>query len=289
MRDNEITGEQLRRKYQMSKVILKSRTFLILIILVKLFFISTVPIQGQGPTKAFGELAKIAKAYNIEIVTTDLNFPVKTSYGAIDGKQAHRRDLENYISLFASEFTLYPLTLVKQSQLKRIVLCNELYFAGQRRNAIPDFEHDTLYLDVSRGSYNKSYLRKVMHHEFFHIIDYRDDGDLYQDEQWSALNPPGFRYGSGGENAQNLRDTSVLTDKFPGFLNHYSTTGVEEDKAEMFANLIVAHAYVEGRIQKDAVLREKLKLLEKLLLRFCPEMNGEFWNKISRRNVSILK
>lgn len=177
---------------------------------------------------------------------------------------------------------------MKQSQLKRVVLCNELYFAGQRRNAVPDFEHDTLYLDVSRGSYNKSYLRKVMHHEFFHIIDYRDDGDLYQDEQWSALNPPGFKYGSGGDNAQDLRDTSVFTDKFPGFLNHYSTTGVEEDKAEMFANLIVAHAYVEGRIQKDAVLREKLKLLEKLLLRFCPDMNGEFWNKISRRNIAVL-
>lgn len=105
MRDNEITGEQLRRKYQMSKVILKSRTFLILIILVKLFFVGTVPIKGQMPTKAFGELAKMAKAYNIEIVTTDLNFPVKTSYGAIDGKQADRRHLENYISLFVSEFT----------------------------------------------------------------------------------------------------------------------------------------------------------------------------------------
>lgn len=266
----------------MSRLILKSRNFLILVLLIKLCFIGTVPVQGQAPTN-LGTLAKIAKAYNIEIVTADLHFPVKTTHGAIDGKQVGSRDLENYISLFASEFTLYPLTLVKKSQLKRVVLCNELYFAGQRRNAIPDFEHDTLYLDVSRGSYNKSYLRKVIHHEFFHIIDYRDDWNL-KDEQWSALNSPGFKYGSGGQNAQDQRDASVLTDKFPGFLNYYSTTGVEEDKAEMFANLIVDHAYVEGRIRKDAVLGEKVKLLQKLLLGFCPDMNGEFWKKIWRRS-----
>ncbi len=62
-----------------------------------------------------------------------------------------------------------------------VVRARELTFAGQRRNAIPDFEHDTLYLDVSRGAYSKSYFRKVIHHEFFHIIDYRDDGSLYND------------------------------------------------------------------------------------------------------------
>ena len=109
-----------------------------------------------------------------------------------------------------------------------MVLCKELSFAGQRRNAIPDCEHETLYLDVSRGSYSKTYLRGVIHHEFFHIIDFRDDGSVYQDKRWKALNPEKFRYGSGGRTVQDLAKTSVLTDKYPGFLNHYSTTGVEE-------------------------------------------------------------
>lgn len=267
----------------MRKVIMKSSNFLIFILLIKLFFINPVPIQGRVPANASGELARIAKDYNIEIVTAGLSFPVKTLYGDINGKQASGKSLGNYITLFAPEFTVYPLSLVKRSQLKRVVLCDELYFAGQRRNAIPDFEHDTLYLDVSRGSYNKPYLRKVMHHEFFHIIDYRDDGDLYRDERWSSLNPSGFRYGSGGVNAQDLPYTSVLTDRFPGFLNHYSTTGVEEDKAEVFANLIVDHAYVGGRIRSDAVLRKKVKLLQQLLARFCPDMNSAFWEKLRQR------
>ena len=267
----------------MSKIIPRPRGFLMLILLIKLFLISTAPVQGQVSKDAFGELAKIAKVYNIEIVATGLEFPVNNPYGVIDGKEAKRKDLENYIGLFATEFTLYPTSLVKRTQLQRVVLCTDLYFAGQRRNAIPDFEHDTLYLDVSRGAYSKPYLRKVIHHEFFHIIDYFDDGDLYKDERWSALNPKAFKYGSGGINTQDLQDTSVLTDKFPGFLNHYSTTGVEEDKAEMFANLIVDHGYVGWRIQKDAVLRAKVKMLQELLIKFCPDMNNEFWETAWQR------
>ena len=236
--------------------------------------------QDPVPTGAFPELAKIAKTYHIEIVTMDPGFPVKSTYGMIDGKPADKKELENYISLFAPEFTLYPLALVKRSQMKRVVLCINLAFAGQRRNAIPDFEHNTLYLEVSRGSYSKSYLRKVIHHEFFHIVDYRDDGSLDKDERWSSLNPSSFKYGSGGINAQDMLFSSILTDKYPGFLNYYSTTGVEEDKAEVFANLIVDNAYVENKIKNDAVLRVKVKMMQQLLRSFCPDVNAAFWKRV---------
>jgi hypothetical protein len=238
--------------------------------------------QGQVPTGAFIELAKIEKAYHIEIVTTNPGFPVKNTYGMIDGKPADRRELENYIGLFAQEFTLYPLAFVKRSQMKRVVLCIDLAFAGQRRNAVPDFEHDTLYLEVSRGSFSNAYMRKVLHHEFFHIVDWRDDGSLYKDARWASLNASSFKYGSGGINAQGLGYSSVFTDKFPGFLNYYSTTGVEEDKAEVFANLIVEPVYVENKIKNDAVLRAKVKLMQKLLRSFCPDVNPAFWKKVRR-------
>ena len=95
-----------------------------------------------------------------------------------------------------------------------------------------------------RGGYDRLYLCRVLHHEFFHIIDYRDDGDVYEDKAWAALNRPGFHYGTGGKNAQHVASARELTEKFPGFLNYYATTGVEEDKAEVFANLIVDPAYV---------------------------------------------
>lgn len=226
------------------------------------------------------ELDRVAKAYRIQIVTASPSFPVRSTHGIIDGRGAEQKALDDYAPLFAAEFSLYPPDYVKRSQLRRIVLSSELSFAGQRRNAIPDYEHNTLYLDVSRGAYSKPYLRKVIHHEFFHIVDWRDDGSVYSDPQWASLNPSQFRYGRGGRNAQELATTSVLTDRFPGFLNHYSTTGVEEDKAEILANLIVDPGYVDARAGKDPVLMAKVERMRELLATFSPDMNDAFWAKV---------
>ncbi len=130
---------------------------------------------------------------------------------------------------------------------------------------------------MSRGSSSKNYLRKVIHHEFYHIIDFYDDGHLYQDERWAALNSRDFKYGTGGRNAQGDKATSVFADKYPGFLNHYSTTGVEEDKAEIFANLIVDTAHVEARADKDEVIRLKAERMKALVSDFCPAVDNKFW------------
>lgn len=269
-----------RRRCRVRGVVPKSRQFSAILILPALLFCSTARGQSDEPAAFRGDLDKIAKIYKIGVVTADLSFPVKTTHGTIDGKNADGKELQDYTSLFALEFALYPPELVQGAQLKRVVLCSNLAFDGQRRNAIPDFEHDTLYLDVNRGTHNRSYLRKVIHHEFFHIIDYHDDGSVYADERWKTLNQATFKYGSGGRAAQDLQGTSVLTTKFPGFLNHYSTTAVEEDKAEVFANLIVDHAYVEDVAMKDRVLNSKVKRMKELLAKFCPEMNDKVWEKV---------
>jgi len=227
------------------------------------------------------DLEEVARQYQIEMITTDVGYPVKTYHGPIAGRAAEEKALQVYIPLFVPEFTLYPPELVKRSGLKRVVLCGDLAFDGQRRNAIPDYEHDTLYLDVARGAYDKNYLRKVIHHEFFHVIDYRDDGLVYEDKDWKKLNPPRFQYGEGGRFAQDKPTTSLLNEDEPGFLNHYSTTGVEEDKAELFANLIVEPSYIETRIKKDKVLETKVNRMKKLLADFTPEMNDPFWSKVN--------
>ena len=228
---------------------------------------------------ANAELARISKKFGVDIVAAKPVFPVKSWYGRITGKPADAAEIDRYAPLFMREFDLYPADLVRRARLKRVVLCKALCFAGQLRAAIPDFEHNTLYLDVVRGGRNPLYLCKVLHHEFFHIIDYRDDGHLYEDARWSSLNRLGFKYGTGGKNAQKISTASLLTDKFPGFLNYYSTTGVEEDKAELFANLVVNSAYVEGRAKTDQVIKKKVQALRELAARFCSDVNDQFWER----------
>ncbi len=238
---------------------------------------------GFGQYAADDKLAAlqaVAAKFDIEIVTSNAEFPVRTTHGFIHGKAIDRDALAVYQPLFSSEFSRYPKQLVTATKLRKVVLCEDLSFDGQRRNAVPDFEHNTLYLEAKRGSYSPVYQRKVIHHEFFHMIDFADDWKLYEDSDWTKLNSTDFRYGSGGRNAQDNASTSVLTDRYPGFLNHYSTTGVEEDKAEVFANLMVEPQRVLSRANSDPVLRNKVAAMKKLLEKFCEELNSEFWSKI---------
>lgn len=149
-------------------------------------------------------------------------------------------------------------------------------------------EHDTLYLDVLSRPYTDN-LSNALHHELFHILDIWQNN--YQpDERWVALNQDGFKYssgypfgyGGGGASVQNFTRYSIQTDKFPGFLNEYSTMAAEEDKAEVFAHLLMNTAYVEERMKADVVLRAKVKRMKELVADFCPDAGAAFWEKAKR-------
>jgi Putative zinc-binding metallo-peptidase len=221
----------------------------------------------------------IEQKYGVELVLGDYTYPVVTSSGLIRGTNARKVDVDRYHEIFSREFVLYPREFVHRSRLKRIVLCSDLSFEGQKRSAVPDLSNNTLYLDVIAGNFNLDYQRRAIHHDFFHMIDYQDDGLLYTDEQWAKLNSPGFHYGTGG--ARMLGDASSGVQwNSPGFLNKYSTSGVEEDKAELFAHMMTDCAAVEERAATDKVIHSKMAAMKALLAKFSPDLNVDFWSEL---------
>ncbi|MBI3862539.1 MAG: hypothetical protein HY290_11665 [Planctomycetia bacterium] len=239
---------------------------------------------ATGSSPAADLVAELSQKYSLELVLADPQFPVRTFHGPITGRPAPQAEKQSFLPIFIAEWNLYPVELIKATRLRRIILCEELAFQGQRRFSIPDFEHDDLYFDVVRGRHSESYVRKCIHHEFFHIIDYRDDGQLYADASWAALLPPETRYGTGGKNVQNDPTVSLLDASIAGFLNKYSMSGVEEDKAEIFANMVVDHDTVAARAETDPIIAEKARRMAELLKTFCPQMDENFWTAAQRLN-----
>lgn len=227
-------------------------------------------------------VTRLAKKYSLAITWKKPVFPVATPHGAITGKTASAEEIARYVRFLVPEFSLYPTALVAKTRLRGIVLCKELAFAGQKRTAVPDFSGLVLYLDVVGGQGNASYQRRVIHHEYYHFIDWLDDGDLYRDSGWTALNSPEFRYSSGGKRAQNDSSMSLVTKDFPGFLTKYSRTGVEEDKAELFALLVVRSELVEARVKTDAILKKKVERLKETLQAYCPAVGRTFWRGVRK-------
>jgi hypothetical protein len=231
---------------------------------------------------AIPDIHQVAKKYDLEIVTTTPEFPVKLRTGVIDGAEAAKADVESYIPIFAFEWSLYPADLVKRTGLRKVVLCQKLSFEKQLRTAVPDFENNVLYLDVARGRKDEQYVRKVIHHEFFHIIDLRDDGMLYVDERWSNLNPPQFKYGPGGAKLQSDPSVTTTGKDAPGFLNRYAAAGVEEDKAEVFAHMIVEPKMIAERAKKDKYIQAKVERMKELLAQFSPRTDKTFWEAVEK-------
>lgn len=242
---------------------------------------------GRGADKP--DLAAIGKKYGLSIVTETPKFPVEMRTGTINGAEASKKDVDSYTAIFAVEWSLYPREVIERTRLKRIVFCKDLSFAKQLRTAVPDFEHDTLYLDVARGREDDGYVRKVIHHEFFHIIDLRDDGKLYEDERWSKLNPPDFKYGKGGAALQNDPTVTTTGRDAPGFLNRYAASGVEEDKAEVFAHMMVEPKAMADRAKMDKYMRAKMERMKELLADFTPKADGAFWTRVEKARTASTK
>ncbi len=261
------------------------------IVLIGLLFID----DSAKPKPSFRErigsellmqIEQLEVDYGFDLVLDQARFPKQGifSYG-IRGKETTPSALQEYLPMFIAEWRLYPASLVRKTGLKKVVLGREFTLRGERRNryAIPDYHYDAMFYDV-RNSFGiatwKAYVLSVVHHEFFHFIDHKDDGIVYGDDEWKKLNPPEFKYGKGGSTVQSDASQGLITNQYRGFLSLYSQSGVEEDKAEVFRCLMVNLRETEARAEDDPVLARKIELMKALLFRFCPEMDEAYWQRL---------
>jgi hypothetical protein len=252
-------------------------------LVVSIFLLGPVCGSATAQKKATPpNLEELGRKYELDLVTQSPRFPIQIRTGIIDGAEANQADIASYLAIFAFEWNLYPPDLVKRTGLKKIVFCQKLAYEKQLRTGIPDFENNVLYLDVTRGRHDDLYVRKVIHHEFFHIIDLRDDGKLYEDERWSSINPARFKYGPGGAKLQNDPTVTTTGKDEPGFLNRYATAGVEEDKAEVFAHMIVEPKRIAERATRDRYMQAKVERMTELLAAFSSEVDKTFWDTIEK-------
>jgi hypothetical protein len=140
-----------------------------------------------------------------------------------------------------------------------------------------------MYYDAARASYSPSYQRATIHHEFYHMIDWKDDQRVYEDEAWGGLNRAGFAYGRRHVRGVDRSLWGRLDESLDGFLNRYSMTGVQEDKAEIFCYLIFKPEMMAERARADAVVARKVEAMKKLVGRFAPEVEESFWSSASTR------
>ena len=127
-----------------------------------------------------------------------------------------------------------------------------------------------------------TYARTVLHHELFHFFEAKN-GSLYQkDLSWMRFNPKEFCYGEGGYKNRKYKRLEKKYEKY--FVNEYSQSGIEEDKAEIFRWMITTNTgRVDLIIKKKYPLIKKCNMIKQILNDFDDkgfhQEKGNFWEK----------
>ncbi len=234
----------------------------------------TLPDGSHPPSSE--DLQSLAENYGIEIC-----WEVEKNKEGISHLPAGLAELPRARELIYSELSIYSPAVIKESRLERIVLCSSLVANNADARGAMVAQEGSLYLDV-RLIEMWTRVRRTFHHELFHCIDYRDDLWKYADPDWEKLNEEGFKY--------SRKKFSGKADLFVhrlGFMTNYSMTAVHEDKAELYAHMIVYYNHVLGRSERDPILKKKVARMQELLKHFSIEFNQSFWDSRSLAAIPL--
>ena len=207
---------------------------------------------------------------HVELLVAKRSFDLRLGNGPLTGNQPDPALVARARQIISSELDRYPRSFLEQSQLRRVLLCQSLHERGQAIPSLPNYA-SSLLLDVDAPA---SYLKRLLHHEVYHFVDFADDEQLSQDPEWEALNDRWFVYGSGGRFMRDP-DSARFTDRIPGFVSKYATSAVEEDKAEVFALMMVEPETLERMAMRDPVVANKLRAIERRIALFSPELGAQ--------------
>lgn len=233
-------------------------------------------------------LPQLSEYYGIELTTNTKNIP-PTSWGLqyTPITVGDEQKLSSYLSLFEQEFSKMPPELLTLSNLKSVVFVKDMSVVEQPRAAVPDYLNEVLYYDINVKS--AAYARRVIHHEFYHMLEQELFGSAYYiDPDWTILNNSTFSYGNGGAFSRK-GSLSGYDHPITGFINGYAMSGIEEDKAEIWTILWLDYNWqkVYPMLKADCVLISKINQLINQMAERTEALPVSFWH--ARFNPYLLK
>lgn len=251
---------------------------------------SSPPIQAEQADSQVhadfrGLLAEVARRQRVDVVWTGGPYRYSYEWGGGSAEDPSEDDVARVAALIVRELRQYPDGFLRRAGVNGIVLVRDLFVKedGGARGAAAYIFENRLFLDVPLAdrAIQAGTRVRFIHHLIWHWLDERA-GTMWKDPEWEALNPPNFEYGvySRGGVHETRAGSGALSIDYPGFLNLYSTGNLPDDKAEVYAYLMVIHSWVGDRSRQDQYLRRKVAVIKARLAALDPNFDDDFWNRI---------
>jgi len=175
-------------------------------------------------------LQSLSRRLNVRLTAITAPISMKSGKHQISLKPADTKYLNFYIPKFIAELLKYPPEVISDIGLKEVMIGSSLFLDQHACGGMQSKYLHMLFFDCRYVSLDQ-WTRAIIHHEMFHLIDWKD-GVIKQDAEWEKLNSSEFSYGSGGwsMHSESNGTATLLDSNLHGFLNRYSMSGLEEAK-----------------------------------------------------------
>jgi hypothetical protein len=231
--------------------------------------------QGFQPLDGLEAAAALRSSLGVELLAASRAFRLDLLTGPLTGSPPDEATVRAVSELVRAELSRYPRAFFGASRLRRVILCADLHEGSLAIPSLPNY-HATLLLDVGSSS---EFLKRLLHHELFHFVDYADDDQLQRDPEWEKLNDHFFSYGSGGRFLREPGSARFEPDG-RGFVSKYSRSALEEDKAEIFAFLMTKPRAMAELAERDRVVATKILRVKSQVIRLLPALDERFWTTL---------
>jgi hypothetical protein len=177
--------------------------------------------------------------------------------------------LLDYMAILQCELNKIPKQTAINSGLKYICLIKNLSHDGGIR-ATGFANYNFMFLDCFAP--NNDEKRHIIHHEFFHILDKKYNGNniIEDDPLWSSLNSEDFKYKKNYNAKIKISRwySGYIDHPQKGFVNEYAMTYPGEDKAEIYAALCMPdqEKTLDEWSKSDEILARKIRYIRKFCL-----------------------
>ena len=202
-----------------------------------------------------------------------------------------RLELEKLNALLA----VYPEGFLKQaasgteSGVLRICLVRGIQGTPEsgnmeRTNGIQYWIEENPYVALCVGRTDE----KLVHHQLFHAIETKvfSDSQLYY--EWDALNPKGFSYDYNFDLWQTREETKYLEGKNRAFIDSFSMTFPNEDRARIMEYAITADN--ESCFESDSMQKKLLQLCRGIRKAFGLEKSEDVypWEQYLEESIAYV-
>jgi hypothetical protein len=188
-----------------------------------------------------------------------------------------------FVRMLREELDMYPDAIVSRLGFGNIYILDEFTYrdvklAGQSFSWIPkpavayglnSFKPD----DVA----SRAFFSRTTHHEVFHAMErqFTRSGSPLFGPTWDALNEDGFRYriGSNSVSAEGQPTHTKDNKGRMGFAEPYGMNIATDDRATMYARMMVADQVFYGRLATDPILLAKTNRLQEFFRNVRQELS----------------